>query len=914
MTVVAIGRTAEMDRLNECCSQVAAGRAAVVIIKGEAGIGKTHLLQNLRRRLSAWLVGVADGDPAESRLPFGMLSQLMSTFPRFTTGPGLGTSLPGTQSDPLIVGSELLHSIGELPSTAPVALLIDDAGWTDQQSLQALSFALRRLEADRVLTVLTVREEDAHRIPVGLDRLAESAGGSITLAGLTTDEVIEFADAVGHGPLARTEAVRLRAHTLGNPLFLEALLQDRARGGLTIHRGRLPAPRSLSGIVGRTLDRADAAVASLIRSTAVVGMRCSLDVATRIGQVQDPLGALEAATHLDFVEAIPRADGWEVAFRHPLIRAAAYDTLGPASRARLHSRAAELLPQTEALSHRVAAASGPDPGLAAALKSQAGIEQDAGRHGQAADRLLAAADLTPVGATRDTLVLHGVEQLLAAGDVWDASQHWAEIMAMPRTAGRQMIGSQLAWLQGRNKESARLAGEVWEDPEAPDQARAAAALQLAQMSVLADEGSDASKWAERATRFETLGPTMSSFARIHRAVGLAIGGDPESGVASLSELPEDPAAAPTARLEEIWVRGLIRAWCEDFDGGYEDLRERPADRKGWPLRPYALIRLGALAQVEYSLGAWDDSLAHAEASVGLIRDMEQTWLLAFSHAMPIFVLAARGHWQPAADHLAEASRVAAELGDRASLNYAANAAVHFASCQADASAVIEAAAPLRFVTGGVKVASIFGWQAEYASALVAQRRHDEAGAVLDRIAAEAKRRHLQNVSATVSRVRAELSAGLRRPDAARVGFQLAEELGANGPPFELARTQLAHGAFLRRAGERKAAAGLLRSARGTFGRLQAEPFIDRCEDEMTACGMSADRSPRGEPAGPRLTAQELAVARLVSQGLTNREVAAQLVLSVKTIGYHLGHVYAKYGVRNRAALAARFHAGGPVRP
>ncbi|HEY5786414.1 MAG TPA: AAA family ATPase [Microlunatus sp.] len=913
MSEVSVGRASEKTRLREYCTQVASGHLTVVIIKGEAGIGKTHLLRNLRTRLSTWRVGFADGDPAESRMPFGMLTRLVGSFSHPTV-PGLDASILGMESDPLIVGSALLRAIGELPSTPPIALLIDDAGWTDQQSLQALCFALRRLEADPVLTVLTVRDADAHRLPDGLDRLAEAVNGKITLAGLTTDEVVEFADALGYTPLARTEAVRLRAHTLGNPLFVEALLRDRAQGGLTVRRGHLPAPHSLSAIVGRALDQADVATSSLIRSAAIVGMRCPLDLAARIGQIDEPLDVLEAATHLEVVDAVQHTDGWEVTFRHPLIRAAAYDTLGPASRTRLHNRAAELLPHPESLSHRVAAASGPDLELAGALESQAITEQDSRRHGQAADWLLAAAGITPAGARRDGLLLRGVEQLLAAGEVWDASQHWAEIMAMPPIAGRQMLAAQLAWLQGRDRESAELACEVWDDPEAPDQTRVTAALHMAQMEVLADRGLDGAKWAERASRIQHLPPTMSSLARIHRAVGLSIGGDPEAGVASLGEhLPEDPVSVSTARMEELWVRGMLRAWCEDFDGAYDDLRERPADRKGWPLRPYALIRLGGLAQVEYRLGAWDDALAHAEAAASLIRDMEQSWLLAFGHAIPVFVLAARGQWQSAAEHLAESSRAAAALGNLASLNYTANAAVHLAACQADPAAVIEAAAPLRFLAGGARVVGLFDWQTAYASALVAQRRYEEAGTVLDRVAEQAERRRLRGAKAAVARVRAELNARLRRPEAARAEFQTAEKLVVNGPPFERARTQLAHGGFLRRIGERRAAAQLLCSARDIFQRLQAQPFLDRCVDELAACGTWADTLSSGDPAGPRLTAQELAVARLVSRGLTNREVAAQLVLSVKTVSYHLGNVYAKYGVRSRTALATRFRATGPGR-
>jgi DNA-binding NarL/FixJ family response regulator len=127
-------------------------------------------------------------------------------------------------------------------------------------------------------------------------------------------------------------------------------------------------------------------------------------------------------------------------------------------------------------------------------------------------------------------------------------------------------------------------------------------------------------------------------------------------------------------------------------------------------------------------------------------------------------------------------------------------------------------------------------------------------------------------------------------------------------PFELALVEDAYGRYLRRAGERRAAAELLGRARDTYVRLGARPFLEPIERELQGCGLTPTR--RRSPDPTRLTPQELAVARLVATGLTNREVAAELVVSVKTVEYHLGHVYQKLGVRSRTELAGQFAASG----
>jgi len=905
-----VGRSAEFDRLRRWSADVEAGKTTVAVIQGEAGIGKTRLVEAAVDRMPGWSVAMANADQAESKLPYALLERVTRSLARFDVRrpPAVGFR-HASGMDPLAVGASMVQILGSTPSATPVALVVDDAGWADQQSLRALTFALRRMDADRLLVIFVVRSEDSYRIPEGLHRLATAADSELTLTGLSVDEIIELAVALGHPRPARREAMRLKNHTGGNPLYVQALLDDLASGASTYNPHALPAPRAFTANVDRTLHDADPCTRRLIRSAAVLGMRCSLRLASRVADLPDALEVLEDATSLGVVDAVRDPTDWVVAFRHPLIRAAVYDATGPASLMRMHSRAATLLEEPEALDHLVAAASVPDADLAERLRVQASADELAGRPSRAAERLMAAARFVPDAQEREALVLEAFEQLLAAGEVWDASQLQSQILAMPATVRRDLVLARLAWLQGHHDESVLLAEAAWSDASATPAQRADAALMIAQLKVLSDHGEEAAHWADLAAAFPDLPSEVSSWARLHRAVGLCISGRPEDGVASLSDLPTTPADVPIERLSEFWARGCLRLWCDDVAGAFADLREQSTDLKGWWLQPYGLIRQGYLAQAEYRMGAWSDSLSHAHATAALIADGDQVWLLAFGHTLPVWVLAARGDWDRASDHVRRAMRAAADMGDRASINFAANASVHLEACRGDTDGVISAAEPVRTAKGGAQVAGILTWHCEYASALIAHRRLDEAREVLDRLSSQAERRQLGSVRAAIARVRGELAATLRDPVSARQAFIKAEQLcTARSEPFDQARTWLAHGIYLRRAGERRAAADRLRSARDTFEHLGANPFLERCLDELAACGFPNDRSP--DPAHPRLTPQELAVARLVSAGKTNKEVAAQLVVSVKTVGYHLANIYLKYGVRSRTELASVFPRAG----
>jgi DNA-binding CsgD family transcriptional regulator len=269
----------------------------------------------------------------------------------------------------------------------------------------------------------------------------------------------------------------------------------------------------------------------------------------------------------------------------------------------------------------------------------------------------------------------------------------------------------------------------------------------------------------------------------------------------------------------------------------------------------------------------------------------------------VLVLASRGQWDDATRHLAAAKQMAAFLGDPATTAYADNAAVHVAMCRGDSPQVVVDAGRLAGQThGAAREPGILAWPVHYAEALVDVGRLDDAAREVGVLEDVARARERCSRLAGLARVRGKLAASRREVGAARGAFEEALELSGQGADaLEQARAHEAYGRFLRRRGERRSAIAELEMARERFLSLEAAPFLDRCDTELVACGLSP--GPRSRDRAGALTPQERVVARLVCMGRSNREVADELVLSVKTVGYHLSNVYHKLGVHSRTQLA-----------
>ncbi|GIH93203.1 helix-turn-helix transcriptional regulator [Planobispora siamensis] len=887
-----VGRRQELVQLRSALDHAREGRPRIVLVDGPAGIGKTSFVRHFLAGAGETCLLRASGEAAEVPLEYGVLDQLM------TQAPGE----PYGAAGPLVAGSALLDRIGLLQDGPPVVIVVDDAHWADVTSLAALTFALRRLRADRVLAVVVVQDPGDLRLPEGLRRLlCDETTLRLRLRGLATAEVRDLADRHGGLSLTAAAAERLRAHAQGNPLHILALLEQVAARDLQdVHRP-LPAPRSYALLVEETLDRCAEATRDLVRAASVLGVSGSLTTAAALAGIGSPLAALEQAVSMGLLQEHGNGSAHTVVFSHPLVRAAVYQRLGAARRSRLHAGAAAIeADRVQALRHRAAAAVGPDERVARQLALLAADEAGAGRWNTAADHLIQAGRLTPAGPACERRVLRAAEYQLLGGDIAQAEGMTETLETMTATPQRQYVLGRIALASGRRERADRLLTQVWREGDRRLARRAAE--QLAWSCLVRARGAEAAGWARRSIALSPRGDP----AGLRDALALAHGicGRFEEGLALVAAVGEETSHTRPELLDGLVARGVLRLWTDDLDGARHDLARAASARSG-------LLHLGPmatayLAEAEYRGGRWDDAIAHSEQAVSLATDSGQRWMRCLSHALAVFPLAGRGEWEEAEAHAEASATWSRYLCDASNTAYAALARAVVRHARGDCAGVVRALAPLRGAErrDGVDEPGVMGWRELLVEGLV--RTGDLAGAraVLDEHEELAERRDRASALASAARLRGLLAAEEGRREEAEAAFELGViRIKRIDQPLEEALLHLQYGAFLRRGGARRQAAEHLQTARGLLEHLRAAPYLARCRQELAACGASVPGEPPAEPLG--LTPQEYAVARLAAGGLTNRQVARELVLSVKTVEYHLGHIYAKLGISSRMQLGLR---------
>lgn len=892
----------------EALSSARSGYPMCVLVEGEAGSGKTSLLSAFTASLPDLRCVTAAGDEAERALPFGVLDELGRQLRLLHQAEAPPTT---DHADPFAAGAAVLQHLGALSRRAPLAVLVDDVHLVDPPSIAALTFAMRRLHADAILVLLAARAERTGSLPPGLMRLIDDRGARLVLEGLSVAAVRDLGRAMGVGPLSQRAASRLRDHTAGNPLHLRALLSE-----LTLDQAEaidvpLPVPRSLArlvlGRVGATSPRAQ----QLAAAAAVLGAGPTLHDAADVAGLSDARDAVDELTRAGILHPEEAPGRTHLRFTHPLLRSAVYDGIGLVARAELHARAAGVCSGPDALRHRVSAAQAPDPDLVAALNAQARRDLSAGRLRDAATALLAACPIAGQGAERDRLTLDAVDLLLREGDLATALLHAPALDRMGISAGRLQVQARLAWLSGRVDDAESLGRQAWDRVgELEPAARDRLAAMLAQIAIQRDEGPAAAEWAQRALASGVLPDDMACATRATGALGLGLSGRAAAGLALLAAASADDTTVPLEQ-QLLAMRGTLRMIVDDLDGARADLAAcAPSASRG--VRPHQLTALGAWAELEYRAGDWDSATSLAQQLIGLVDDTEQIWLAAWAHALAALVPAGRGAWDLADTHVAESRRAAAVLADSASRVYADWATIHLAYCRGDPEGAVRAAKVLvAKAAGPAGEPGVLGWLPEYLTALVDLRRLGEAEPALREMERRARDRGHRSRRASLARVRGELEAARGRAPAARAAFREAVDLGVRpGDALEISVAHAAYGRFLRRLGERRGAVEQLEVALEMFTGLGANPFLQRCEAELAACGRARSGG-QGGAQHAELTPQELAVARLVAAGRRNQEIADELVLSVKTIEFHLGHVYAKLRVRSRTELAARWSVPSP---
>ncbi|MDQ4068964.1 MAG: AAA family ATPase [Actinomycetota bacterium] len=899
-----VGRQSELEVLRAMLSQ-AAGSARFVLLTGERGMGKTSLLRTFLAGAGAVCRVTASGDECERVLPYGVLEQLArSADPVLPFKLPVLTSRPSPPADPVAMQMALLELLRALEQRAPVVLIVDDVHVADEPSLTAMLFAFRRLAAARVLAVLSAPEEGCVSLPEGLRRLIRSeAGATVRLEAFDDRLFRELVSPLGIGPLSPTVGKRLHQHSGGNPHYARMLIEE--LGVDALHRlGELPwpAPKSHARDVLDSLAGCPPAARRLVAAAAVLGMRCPLAVVQHVAGVEQPLDALQAAIDRDLLTY----DNREVAFSSALVRGAVYHGLALSDRADLHARAATaVVDEPAVLRHRVAATTGFDEGLASAVEAFAGREAARGDWAGAAALFEEAAVLFPPGRSRERSVFEAVECHLLAGDILTATAVGRDLESWSDVARSHYLLGCLAAVDARYEEAGRLLTRALDScqDDVDPALESKIAIELASLNAQLLQPTGAIRWAERA--IETAqGMPVAQRALPYLAFGLGASGHAELALQLVRSSPVPRADRPGPELASHLMAGSVALV---YDGELDRARDQAghlvtmARRSG--LAKAQVEGLALLSFIEYRLGAWTDAIDHAEAGISLSECAGLASSESLVHAMAAWPRAGRGEWTAAEAHVSRALGVARCPSDIA-LARMADAAV--ARARQQHQRVVDAVTALRALgaPGAVdEPGGLWPWHEVYVDALIALGLLDDAGHEVLRISAVATRR-APCVMATALRLRASLEMARGAESEADESFRNAvSQARGVSDPFNRALVHASYGAFLRRCGQRTAAAAELGTASALFAHLGARPFLERCDRELASTRRPAGRRPN-VPSN-ELTAREASVARLVCEGKRNREVATELVVSENTVEYHLKHIYAKLGIASRSQLIVR---------
>jgi ATP/maltotriose-dependent transcriptional regulator MalT len=912
-----IGRESELALADEALARARAGRPAIVVVEGEPGIGKTALLRRCARTAPDAQVIWASGDPAERGLDGGLVRQLLAALP--------GRARPGPEAvsgsrDGLALGAALLAGIGALEEQAPLVVLVaDDLHWSDRTSAEALLFCLRRLRSDPVLVLLAVRPNRLDRLGGSWTRLLADGDRvrHLRLAALTPAEVVRLA-AANNWDLTAESGARLQEHTGGNPLYLLTLLAELPPDAFSGDTAHLPAPAAYSAAVLSRLARLPLPAQHLVQAAAVLGTRAEARVATAVAGLTDGTAAADAAVRARLLDFPPRRARDELVFNHPLVRAAVYEDLPPAARRRLHLAAAGLLGAPASFAHRVAAAAGGfDDELATELIAAARASQAAGAPRQAAQYLGWAAKLDSDQGRGEQSLFGAVRLLIWTGDVRAAQEYADAVNARPPGPHRQYIQAVLAvpqgWLEHAAAELQSLAGTITPAGQPALFGHTAAALAMVHASLGDDEA--AVEWAERARAVAGRAPDADALALQALAWSYAKTGQIGKSLGLLAGCSARKPEPSGFDAELLTVRGVIRNWAGDYAGAEEDLRAVLRWHRSGVTAVGLTNAYTALAEAEFRSGDWDAAAIHVEVAISLGRDLDHTWFLSYAHCVAAYLYAARGDIETAAGqadagpsaaaHAAAAQQAAGLSPSKEALACAALAHAHVAWSRADWAGVITALAPL--ARGALSTASrhpnLALWRYRLAEAYLGQGRLAEARRLLDQSPAGP----LGGVTpADRARLEGLFWQRAGQPERAAAQYQAA----MSGPGTRsLADGLLAldYGRFLLGDKRRRAAAKALLTARGVMAELGAAGLTAACDQRLLACGVRMpDVLPDQETSDGLdvLTAREQVVARLVAAGKTNREIAAELYVSVKTIEYHLSIIFTKLHIRSRRQLAA----------
>ena len=908
-----VGREAEQARLAALIGGARHGTSAALIVFGEPGIGKTSLLEQAALSAGDFLALRAQPLQAESELPFAGLSDLLRPIldlrdripgPQQAALDGalaLGPPLPG---DRFAVAAATLSVLAVAADQSPVLAIVDDAHWLDTPSRDALLFAGRRLGSEGVVLLFAMRDRD----------WLHSAGlGTLPLRGLEpADATALVRDA--DGELDAGVRNRLVTETRGNPLaVLEAVstLTEAER------RGRAPIAHPLA--VGASLEQAFAQ--QLEDLPADTRRALLIAAASDTGSAGEALAALAelglTAAHLEPAErtGVITITAERISFRHPLVRSAAYHAHDPAARRDAHrALAAAVGTGDRAVWHRAAAAVGPDEEVAALLETAGASALGRSAYAAAASAFESAAVLSPGDGDRLRRTIGAGRALWLGGDPDRAVsllEGAVDLATDPVSRARvQMLrGTAMVFTRPVAETFSLLVGEA----ERIGQSDRLLASQMFSAATMVCFMSGDTERAEATARraLDAAGPDAGVAGQTARlTLGLGVAGRGKVAEALgliepvLAQLGPAELGNPDGGLA-LALAGVYQAlvWTERSAIARNLIEAMVAAARSAGAATVLPFALATLSEIDLRSGRIAAAYAAAAESVELARDTAQTVESSFSRVTLARVHAVLGHEADCRALVATALEQCRRTGADSIRTYATSVLglLELTLGRPDhAAPVLRECARIQ-AAQGMRLLTPVQWAGDLIEALV--RSGDVPGAerALASIESSARDTGLRWVRAVAARGR-----GLVADEPAyEREFATALELHGDEMPYERARTQLCLGMRLRRSRRRADARVVLHDALTYFDLAGCDLWAAQVRAELRAAGETQAAAAVDQTSLRSLTPQELRVAMIVATGATNKEAAAALFLSPKTVEFHLSNAYRKLGVRSRAELVRK---------
>ncbi|MGH2788853.1 MAG: helix-turn-helix transcriptional regulator [Actinomycetota bacterium] len=907
-----VGRIAERSRIEQLLDGARKGKSGSLLIAGDAGIGKTALLRHARDHAPGFVVLTARGVQSESEIAFSGLSDVLRPMldeidriaePQAVALKGALALAPPTAADPFTIYAATLSTLAAAAEKVPLLVLVDDLHWLDSESARALLFAARRVAVEGIVMLFAAREGEAHDLDLsGLE--------AMTVGGLGPDESMELLVAFVSHPMSTEVADRLVASTRGNPLALLEIPTLLTKGQLAGKRDLadpLPAGPSIEQAFERRISGLPRDARKALTVAAASDSESTATITSALTRLSLPDSALEPAESSGLVTN----DGSTLTFRHPLLRSSAYHRASPIERRAAHEALADVLAgagaEARSAWHRASAAVGADENVASGLE-KAGAEA-AGRtgHAAAARAFERAAALSTEPERKAARLLQAANSMQLAGRPDRAVELLDDALAstsdpLMRADIQTVRGRVEIWRGAPMKAHAMLIKEASE-VESIDSSRAALMLATATTPCfMAAELTLARDTAERAQRIaEESGGIPAVFAHTLLAGAKTLLGEGASARPLLDEalnlIAESEIVLPLHELAGLVAINL--AWLEEYNEARKVVNRliEEARRLSAPaILPYVL---SVSSEIDFRTGRWADAHADAVEAHQLALETGQQNVGSYTLVNLARIDAAQGHDAECRAHAKGALQIAARLGVESIPVYAYAALGLLELGRGNPEGAIRQLEQVaaRAESQRLGEPNAVQWAPDLIEAYVRAGRTDSAERALGRLEVQAQATERRWAQAAVHRCR-----GLLEPGNHAVHFERALELqSARDASFERARTRLCYGQRLGAVGQKATAADRLQSALVTFERLGASPWADRTREALADIGGRARR--RVVPIGQRLTHQELQIARLVAQGRTNKETAAALFVSPKTVEAHLGSIYRKLEIRSRTDLA-----------